>query len=173
MAVMDATGMGILAVMLSIPFPIFLFLWGRWQKSKLTKAKQWPKTEATIQTGAIEVVAPDLGSAMRLPVFAFSYQVGGEYYSGRFALMPYTGEYYSGRFALMPYTVQYDDSLVNRMIGRKLLICYDSAHPERCLIPDDMIDGYKVKQKMGPHLLDYYPSDTRNGSLTRPGLNDE
>lgn len=159
MAVMDATGMGILAVMLSIPFPIFLFLWGRWQKSKLTKAKQWPKTEATIQTGAIEVVAPTLGSVIRLPVFAFSYQVGGEYYSGR--------------FALMPYTVQYDDSLVNRMIGRKLLICYDSAHPDRCLIPDDMIDGYKVKQKMGPHLLDYYPSDTRNGSLTRPGLNDE
>jgi len=90
MAVMDATGIGILAVMLSISFPIFLFLWGRWQKSKLTKAKQWPRTEATIQTGAIEVVAPDLGSAMRLPVFAFSYQVGGEYYSGRFALMPYT-----------------------------------------------------------------------------------
>lgn len=159
MAVMDATGMGILAVMLSIPFPIFLFLWGRWQKSKLTKAKQWPRTEATIQTGAIEVVAPHLGSAMRLPVFAFSCQVGGEYYSGR--------------FALMPYTVQYDDSLVNRMIGRKLLICYDSAHPDRCLIPDDMIDGYKVEQKMGPHLLDYYPSDTGGGSLTRTGLNDE
>ena len=159
MAVMDATGIGILAVMLSILFPIFLFLWGRWQKSKLTKAKQWPRTEATIQTGAIEVVAPTLGSVIRLPVFAFSYQVGGEYYSGR--------------FALMPYTVQYDDSLVNRMIGRKLLICYDSAHPDRCLIPDDMIDGYKVKQKMGPHLLDYYPSDTGNGSLTRTGLNDE
>ena len=159
MAVMDATGIGILAVMLSIPFPIFLFLWGRWQKSKLTKAKQWPRTEATIQTGAIEVVAPTLGSVIRLPVFAFSYQVGGEYYSGR--------------FALMPYTVQYDDSLVNRMIGRKLLICYDSAHPDRCLIPDDMIDGYKVEQKMGPHLLDYYPSDTGGGSLTRTGLNDE
>ena len=151
---MDAIGIGILLMVLSIP--TLLLVWWRWRLAKIEKAKQWPTTEATIQTGALEVVASTEFNAIKLPAFAFSYQV--------------RGEYYSGRFALMPYTVEYDESLINRMIGRKLVVCYDPAHPERWLIPDKMIDGYRVEQKMGPHLLDFYPRDKGDGSLT--GINE-
>jgi hypothetical protein len=33
-----------------------------------------------------------------------------------------------------------------------------------------MIDGYKVEQKMGAHLVGYHPSDTGDGNLTTTGL---
>jgi len=48
-------------------------------------------TVATIQTGALEVVTSTRFNAVRLPAFAFSYQVRGEYYSGRFALTGHCG----------------------------------------------------------------------------------
>jgi Protein of unknown function (DUF3592) len=153
--IMDAIGIGILAMVLSVP--MLFVVWWRWQRGKVKKAKQWPKTEGTIQSGAIEVVAQTKFNTIRLPVFAFSYQV--------------QGEYYSGRFALMPYTVAYDESLIDRMIGRKLIVCHDPAHPDRWLIPDETIDGYKVEQKMGPHFIGYYLSDTGNHNLTTTGLN--
>lgn len=151
---MDATGIGILLMVLSIP--ALLLVWWRWRLAKVEKAKQWPTTEATIQTGALEVVASTEFNTIRLPAFAFSYRV--------------QGEYYSGRFALMPYAVEYDESLINRMIGRKLVVRYDPAQPEQWLIPDKMMDGYRVEQKMGPHLLDLYPRDKGDGSPT--GLNE-
>ncbi len=156
MSSMDATGMGILAMVLSLP--LLLLVWWRWQKAKVAKAKQWPKTEATIQTGSLEVVAQTEFNKVRLPAFAFSYQVGGQYYSGR--------------FALLPYTVEYDEKLIDRMIGRKLVICFDPSHPDRWLIPDEMIDGYKVEQKMGPHLNGLYPSDAGDNSLSLTHLNE-
>jgi hypothetical protein len=152
---MDAIGIGIIAMLLSSI--VLLFAWWQWQARRVDKAKQWPKAEATIQTGAVEVVAKTRFGAIRLPVFAFFYQV--------------RGEYYSGRFALAPYTVEYDESLMDRMIGRKLVVCHHPKHPDRWLIPDEMIDGYKVEQKMGPHLRGLYPSDSGN-SLTTTHLNE-
>jgi hypothetical protein len=58
------------------------------------------------------------------------------------------------------------------MVGRKLVVCYHPAHPDRWLIPNEMIDGYKVEQKMGAHLLQLYPSDAGDGSLTTTGINE-
>lgn len=152
---MDATGIGILAIVLSVP--VLILVWWGWQVGKVQKAKRWPKTEATIQTGSIEVVAQDRFNTVRLPVFAFSYLV--------------RGEYYSGRFALMPYTVEYDESLTGRMIGHKLAVCYDPTHPDQWLIPDEMIDGYKIEQKIGPHLIGLHPRDTGDGSVIKTDLN--
>jgi len=63
------------------------------------------------------------------------------------------------------------NQLIDRMIGRKLVLCYDPARPDRWLIPDEMIDGYKVEQKMGPHLVGYYPSETGHDNVTT-GLNE-
>ena len=111
---MDAPGAVILAMLLCVA--TVLVLWWCWKLISVEKAKQqWPKTEATVQTGGLGAVASSRGAVVRLPAFAFSYHV--------------SGEYYSGRFALMPYTIEYDDSIINRMIGQKLLVCYDPAHP--------------------------------------------
>ena len=138
---MDATGLGILALLFCL---VGLFIaWWRWQQIRVEKARQWPKTEATIESGELEVLASNRFESVRLPVFAFSYKVDGEYHSGR--------------FALTPYSVSYDESIIVQMIGRKLTVCYNPADPEKWLIPDDAIEGYKVEQRMGPHLLGYYP----------------
>jgi hypothetical protein len=58
------------------------------------------------------------------------------------------------------------------MIGRKLIVYYDPAHPDRWLIRDEMIEGCKVEQKMGPHLVGLYPNDAGDGAILKTGLNE-
>ena len=50
--------------------------------------------------------------------------------------------------------------MIAQMIGRKLLLRYDPCHPAAWFIPDGFIDGYKVEQKIGSHVIhDYSPND--------------
>ncbi len=70
---------------------------------------------------------------MELPVFAFSYVVGEEYYAGRFALWA------KGDRA---------DTLIREMVDRKVLINYDPGRPERWFIPEKLIEGCPVEQKL-------------------------
>jgi hypothetical protein len=70
---MDSTGIGILLMLLSAP--ALWLIWWRSQLAKVEKAKQWPATEATVQSGAVEVVAQTRSSTVRLPAFAFSYKL--------------------------------------------------------------------------------------------------
>lgn len=73
----------LLMVALSSGVAMIVVLWVRWQYRRIARAKHWPCTEATVETGALELFhVHDFGS-IKLPVFAFSYQVGSEYHSGR------------------------------------------------------------------------------------------
>jgi hypothetical protein len=90
----------------------------------------------------LEEFATSRSSSVDLPVFAFSYVVDGEYYSGRFGL-----------FARGDHA----DSLIREMVNRKLPVNYDPARPERWYIPNDMIEGCKVAQRI--HLFGIYPRD--------------
>ena len=83
---------------------------------------------------------------MILPVFAFSYQVGGEYYSGRFALLPYITD---------PFVT--DSSFVEDMIGRKVQVNHDSLKFDVWFIPDKLIEGCKVEQKFSGDWIEYAP----------------
>jgi hypothetical protein len=50
--------------------------------------------------------------------------------------------------------------MIGRMIGRTLQLRYDPHHPEVWFIPDDLIDGCQVQEKIGSHLIhSYYPRD--------------
>jgi hypothetical protein len=52
------------------------------------------------------------------------------------------------------------ESLIDHMIGCKLPLRYDPNYPEMWFIPDEFIDGYKVEQKIGSHVIhDYSPND--------------
>jgi hypothetical protein len=44
-----------------------------------------------------------------------------------------------------------------RMVDRKLNVRYDPEQPANWFIPDDIIEGCKVEQKMSSHLIRYYP----------------
>ena len=48
------------------------------------EAKEWSATEATVESGTLERTQE--GNRVVQPTFAFSYQISGEYYSGRFCL---------------------------------------------------------------------------------------
>lgn len=80
--------------------------WWIYQALKRSKARHWPPTDATIESGDFELVARSRYGEVRLPVFAFSYEVAGAYFGGR--------------FALLPYMTDPDESLFSRMAGRKL-----------------------------------------------------
>ena len=141
---MDRTGVQILAVLLTIIGACAAY-W-MWQLRRVKSANAWPRTEATIEAAAPEVVGSNFqGITVKLFAFAFSYKVDGEYYSGRFALMPYIDD--PGK------------SLCERMLGRKLEVGYDPKRPEVCFVPDELIEGCKVQQKIGPHVFGLYPKD--------------
>lgn len=129
---------------------IVYFLWRtiwRWRKSK--EAAKWPSVEGTIESGRREQVAGGGGKPkVILPVFAFSYQVAGEYYSGRFALLPYITDPFVG-----------DSLFVEHMIGRKLHVNHDPLKPEVWFIADKLIEGCKVEQTISADWIYCPPPD--------------
>lgn len=139
---MDSTGITILVglvCLLALPAG-----WWLWQFRRVEDAKRWPSTEATIQSGEVQAASTYPPGILKLPVFAFSYKVNDEYYSGQFTLVP---------------KMEPGESLIKRMIDRKLRIQYDPRQPCSYFIPDAMIEGCEVKQKMDPHLIRTYPTD--------------
>jgi hypothetical protein len=115
-------------------------------------AREWLPTEATVNSGALESMQ-ETNKAV-LPTFAFSYQVSGEYYSGKFALMPKKAFFPSQARKTMI------ESMIEGMIGRKLLLRYNPRQPDAWFIPEERIDGYKVEQRIGSHMIhSYYPRD--------------
>jgi len=114
-----------------------------YKAKKRSKARLWPLTEATIESGAMEAVAHSRYGDVTLPVFAFSYVVDREYYSGR--------------FALFPYITDPGESIFARMAGRKLQVHYDPRKPAEWFLPEELIEGCKVEQEIGPHWNNYYP----------------
>jgi hypothetical protein len=128
----------------SVAFTAWVISWYR-QRKLIRRAGQWLPVEAKIESGALEGMH-ESGKVV-LPTFAFSYQVSEQYYSGRFSLRANLSK------ALA-------ESMIDQMIGRKLLLRYNPDHPQLWFIPDESIDGYEVEQKIGSHIIhDYSPND--------------
>jgi hypothetical protein len=140
---MDQTGvyisLGLLSIVMAVVV-VFAWEWRR-QRRSVEEAGTWPVTEATIESGAVERTAE---SRAVLPTFAFSYQIVGEYYSGRFGLIPADTD---------------SAALIDPMIGRKLQLRYNPLQPAVWFIADERIEGCKVEQKLGPHVVGLYPKD--------------
>ncbi len=147
---MDRTLLGVVlvaggAVLLAVA--AWIVSWYRDHKL-LEEVREWPTTEAIVQSGALEGTRES--GRVVLPTFAFSYQVSRHYYAGRFCLIRKWR--YPGKTSV--------ESLIKEMIGRKLLLRYDPNRPEAWFIPDEYIDGCKVGQKIGLHVIhSYYPKD--------------
>ena len=94
-----------------------------------SQARNWLSTEATIQSAGIETIGTGRYSE-ELPCFAFSYVVGGEYYSGRFALSAKD---------------DHADALIKEMVDRKLIVLYNPKRPSSYFIPNDEMEGYEVR----------------------------
>lgn len=144
---MDETGFYILFGLLGIVAIVAaIWIWElRGQRRQIQSAVSWPITEATIESGAIEEVSNIGGrTPMFLPVFAFSHHVADNYYSGRFSLSHLNTD---------------ADELIRRMIGRKIQIRCNTSSPDMWFIPDEHIEGCKVEQKLGPHLVALYPKE--------------
>ena len=115
--------------------------WDKWKDKRIDRARCWPTTEATIQSADIE----RLGAGTRapyVPCFTFSYVVDGEYQSGRFALS--AGD-------------DRADELVKDMIGRRLSVNYDPENPSNFFIPDEIIEGCEIYQRINDGLDRPYP----------------
>jgi hypothetical protein len=139
---MDEVGAAILiGLMFLLALPACWWLRQVW---RVQNAKKWPSTEGTIQSADIEVASTYLRGVLSLPVCAFSYRINGEYYSGRFSLVPNMG---SG------------EALIQRSVGRKIRVRYNPRNPSVYFLPDEVMDGCEVRQKMKPHLFGIYPAD--------------
>jgi hypothetical protein len=140
---MDTTGVeltfGTLGVIMVVAVAMG-WLWRR-QRQDLERTEAWPIIQATIESGRLERVTE---SRAVLPTFAFSYQIAGEYYSGRFSLVPANTD---------------PGLLIDQLAGRKLLVRCNPRRPDIWFIPDERIEGCKVEQKLGPHLVGLYPQE--------------
>ena len=135
---MDTTGALLLVSVIVLSVAV-VGTWWIYQRRRVDQAKQWPQTDAIIESSSIE----HLEKAADLPVFAFSYKVGEEYYSGRFALLPYTAD---------P-----GESILTKLIGRTLRLRYDPRSPSVWFIDEDIIEGCRVEQKIGVYVVGYAP----------------
>lgn len=118
--------------------------WWLWQLRRFEGAKKWPGTEGTIESGDMEDASTTGRGLFKVPVFAFSYKVNEEFYSGYFTLLP---------------GVEPGESLVKRLVDRKLRVQYNPRRPSMYFIPDSMIEGCEVKQKLDPHLFSVFPTE--------------
>jgi hypothetical protein len=114
-----------------------------WQRKRTAGSDAWPQIEAVIVSGGREVVTGERSFQIELPVFAFSYQAGEEYYSGRFALLPHATDPTPG--------------ITERLVGRKIPLRYDPRDPAVWIITEDMIEGCQVQQKPGASLSTLFP----------------
>lgn len=134
----------VVVVALCVTIAAWIISWYR-QRKLVEQAAHWVPIEATIESGALEGTL-ETGKVV-LPTFAFSYQVSGESYPGRFSLRANVSR-------------KSAESMIDQMIGRRIFLRHDPANPEQWFIPDEYIEGYKVEQKIGPHLIhDYSPND--------------
>lgn len=118
--------------------------WHIWQKRRLSRAEKWPETEATIESADLEVVAHSRSREIELPVCAICYKVDGEYYSGRFSLVPGSGP---------------TGYPVGTLINRKIPVRYDPQRLAEWYIPLKELDECVIEQKMRPHFVRLYPKD--------------
>lgn len=105
-----------------------------WAIRRVQIAESWPTTEATIEGGTFQTVpsSGDRTKPLKAPVLSFSYHVGGEYFSGRVALMEF-----------------FDDDgaeIIRRMTLKKLEIHYDPKDSTRWFI-DDKIASCRIQQE--------------------------
>lgn len=99
-------------------------------KRRTRNAAEWPVTEATIQSGKMELVERIGHLRARVPFFDFSYLVEGECYSGRFGLRM---EEDSGT------------KLVREWVGTKIKVSYDPRRPDIFCVPDELsVDGFGI-----------------------------
>jgi Protein of unknown function (DUF3592) len=135
---MDATGVEILLCLFCV-LGLVIWWYVRQYQFVETARRTWPTIDAMIQSGAVEPVE---NCKFRLPVFAFSYQVAGNYYSGRFCLS---------------FLLDRPETMIERLVGQKLKIHYNPTDPAKYLVHEDTIDGCPVGQKLGPHFVRPYP----------------
>lgn len=112
-------------------------MFGNWQHSRLQKKiQQWPTTEATIEGGTFETIpgaGHRTGEPMKAPVLNFSYHVGGEYYSGRIALMRFFGD--NGA------------AIIRQTTLKKLEIYYDPQDATKWYYDDNNLAGCIIRQE--------------------------
>jgi hypothetical protein len=104
------------------------------------KTKSWAAAEGTVRSGSVDVVRHLRFGDIQLPVFELSYVVGEKAYSERFALSMFSEPV---------------DSLMSRMVGRKITVQYDPANPGICYLPGEKIEGCRIEQNLGDQVRFY------------------
>ena len=130
--------LSLLAILAAVPISWL------WRRSRSRSARKWPDIQGKIQSGSFEVVAHHKYGEVRLPVFGFAYQAGGQYYGGR--------------FALLPYITDPGESVIERLIGKKVQVRYNPGRAQEWFIPAEYIEGCKVEQRLSPDLVNYKPN---------------
>ena len=103
---------------------------------EIADTADWLETGATIRSAAFE----RLDKYTSYPGFAFSYSVGGGYFSGKFFLKA---------------DQEQSEELIGTLLGHKFPVQYDPSDPSAWYIAEATISDYEIIQKLRPE----YPPD--------------
>ena len=120
----------VLAIVAVVAALVYRFGKPYYRKRQARNSASWLDTEATVQSGKMELVERVGHFRERVPFFDFSYVVNSEYYSGRFGLR-----------------VDEDrgNRLIREWIGAKVNVRYDPERPTTfCLADDLLVDGFRT-----------------------------
>lgn len=109
--------------------------------NEVKKTKSWPAVEATVQSARVEAVRHMRFGEIQLPVFELSYLVREKPYAERFAL------------SMCSEPI---DTVMTKMVGRKVTVHYDPANPGACFVLGETIEGCRIEQTIGS-LIRFYP----------------
>jgi hypothetical protein len=96
------------------------------ESSREKKSRAWPTAEAVVQSSDMEPVGKRRGSPLMQPCFAFSFEISGNYYSGRFSLEANDDQ---------------STTLLREMIGRKVTVHYNPANPQDFVLREVLTEG--------------------------------
>jgi Protein of unknown function (DUF3592) len=101
---------------------------------RVNETKNWPSVEGTVRSGNLEAVHHLRFGELQLAVFDFSYAVDQKPYTERFALSMHK---------------EPADSLISKMVGRRIPVQYNPQDPASCYIPGGTMEGCRIEQKIG------------------------
>ena len=101
---------------------------------RVDRTKAWPSVEATVESGRLEMVHHVSFHDVPMPVFELSYVVDEKPYRDRFGLS---------------MVKEPPESLIGKMIGRRIMVQYDPQNPASCFIPSETMEGCRIEQRIG------------------------
>lgn len=113
-------------VVIALGALVAFIIWIVWHNISPNRTEEWPVTEGTIQSVGTVVIHAGRNTRS-VDVSDFSYNVNGEYYSGRLTIAP---------------SLSTGDRSTRGLVHQKIEVHYHPQKPEKFSVPQTEVEGF-------------------------------